>query len=372
MRKLLVLSSIVMLASCAIKAQQPFPGINIIPNGGVAGKINFRSAANVNHMFIQDSTIDASAAAKAMEFFGATATNGNIVFNPGNVAGKASVQILSPNANTSDPTLILWNGGNAASSNGLSMKLRNGTDVFTLNMASGDVDLTALNSHNLNLKGSNGFGAPVVIQNTGGTVGLQTETVVPFTALTDNVGAALSRFNTFYGLTGNFSSGAVIGSSSGVAKLTSGTVGVVSGSSSDCVLVNATSTPCGGSPIDPVWTTYTPTVTLPSGGTPTTSSVSAAYVNNGQSAKVRVFWFGTVSVNQSEIDFSLPTGYTPIGTAQVASSAVYVGATPVPVSAIMPGTGGSAGQITIVRTDGGLFTSGTGLVFVVNAVYELP
>lgn len=380
----ILISAALCFASCAVaqtRVQSPLI-IQRQSTTNTAGQAVFPNSANIDciaanyatcsPLVIQHATIDATRVDKALEVFGSSTTNGNIVFNPGKVAGNASVHILSPNGNTSDPALILWNGGSGASSNGLLMKKRDGTSVFSLNMASGDVDLTALNSTVLNLKGSNGFGAPVVIENTGGTTGLKTETILPFTALTDNVGASLSRFNTFYGLTGNFSSGAVIGSSSGVAKLTSGTVGVVSGASSDCVVVNGTSTPCAGSPSDPAWTAYTPTVGVPSGGTATTSSVSAAYVNNGQSAKVRIFWFGTVSVNQSEIDFSLPVGYTPIGTAQVAASTAAVGASFVPVSALMPGTGASAGQVTVVRTDGGLFTSGTGLIFTINAVYELP
>lgn len=70
MRKLLPV--LLIFSGCAMRAQQSFPGINITPTSGpTAGKINFRNSANVNKMFIQETTLDASGAS-AMTFTGPT------------------------------------------------------------------------------------------------------------------------------------------------------------------------------------------------------------------------------------------------------------------------------------------------------------
>jgi len=55
MRKLIPF--LLIFSGCAMRAQQSFPGINITPNGGAAGKVQFRTSANVNSMYIQDKTI---------------------------------------------------------------------------------------------------------------------------------------------------------------------------------------------------------------------------------------------------------------------------------------------------------------------------
>jgi len=72
MKKLLPI--LLLFTGCAMRAQQSFPGINITPNGGAAGKINFRNSANVNKMFIQETTLDASASASATVTFKGSAT----------------------------------------------------------------------------------------------------------------------------------------------------------------------------------------------------------------------------------------------------------------------------------------------------------
>jgi hypothetical protein len=72
MRKLLPV--LLIFSGCAMRAQQSFPGVNITPNGGAAGKINFRNSANVNKMFIQETTLDASASASATVTFKGSAT----------------------------------------------------------------------------------------------------------------------------------------------------------------------------------------------------------------------------------------------------------------------------------------------------------
>ena len=72
MRKLVPF--LLIFSGCAMRAQQSFPGVNITPNGGAAGKINFRNSANVNKMFIQETTLDASASASATVTFKGSAT----------------------------------------------------------------------------------------------------------------------------------------------------------------------------------------------------------------------------------------------------------------------------------------------------------
>lgn len=60
---------------------------------------------------------------------------------------------------------------------------------------------------------------------------------------------------------------------------------------------------------DPAWTSWTPTITL-SAGTPTTTTLEAAYVQNGKSVKFRIAWTGTISSANQDIQFSLPV--TPV------------------------------------------------------------
>ena len=59
MRKLLPV--LLIFSGCAMRAQQSFPGVNITPNGGAAGKVQLRTSANANSMFLQDSAITSTA-----------------------------------------------------------------------------------------------------------------------------------------------------------------------------------------------------------------------------------------------------------------------------------------------------------------------
>lgn len=95
MKKLIPL----LLLASALRAQQPFPGINITPNSGAAGKINLRNSANVNKMFIQEGTVDGGALGAA-----------SVVFKSSQTASTTGFRFESPSGNLAVFCDTLLNG----------------------------------------------------------------------------------------------------------------------------------------------------------------------------------------------------------------------------------------------------------------------
>lgn len=124
MKKLLQI--LLIFTGCAMRAQQSFPGVNITPNGGAAGKINLRNSANVNKMFIQESTLDASGAL-AMTFTGPTSpTTNSFIFN----GAPGLVTFCNPGGGAWEVTRIKIIGHDATCTGNINVQMTNSTGAI--------------------------------------------------------------------------------------------------------------------------------------------------------------------------------------------------------------------------------------------------
>lgn len=110
------------------------------------------------------------------------------------------------------------------------------------------------------------------------------------------------------------------------------------GSSGQCLTSNGsipTWSSCGS---DPAWSSYTPTVGCSSGSP--TGTVTAGYLQQGKTVKVRIYWTGQCSSSSQSMTFTLPanplTGasYQPLAEAYFDGSGVFSAASNVIVSGV--------------------------------------
>jgi hypothetical protein len=257
---------LLLLAGCAIKAQQSIPGVNITPNSGSAGIINLRNNANVNKMFIQESTISNANAGQIMNIIGSSTSNGTILMTPGAVSGSASVRI---NATfNGSPALILRDSANGGTLEGLMLQNNSGTALLTIDSSTNaGPTYVAFNSKNHRFSANYGSGttAAAEFSNSGSSVGIASEGILPLSASTYNLGDSSSRWNLIYGVTVN---------------TTNLTVGSMAGTGTRCVQVdNAGSLSvfgggCSGGMSNPMTTTGDMIYSSDNSGTPARLGIS--------------------------------------------------------------------------------------------------
>ncbi len=239
------LLSLLVIVSCGLSAQQTVAtGIIVRPNaaGTAGGYINIYNAAAT-----AAAQIRIQGGASAIEINGMPSSNGNIIFNPGNVSTKSSVHVISPSGNTSDPSLILWAGGTGTSSNGLQLKLSNGSTLFNLDFSdSGNPTYSALSGTSHKFSAASGLIAAVTIVNSTGTVGLSSESIYPTVGSTYDNGNTSSRWLNTASVNSDFTNLTVSGLGTGALKVASGVVSLVTGTSSNCVHVDGSSAACPG------------------------------------------------------------------------------------------------------------------------------
>lgn len=207
-----------LLALGLMQAQVNLPTpVRVLPkaDGSAAGELVLGNAvrtvvctaanyATCKPLIIQNGTISGANLAASLNITGATGTDGRIIITPGNVAAKASTVLQAVRAG--EPALILQDSGTGGTSQGLTLENSAGTDWFTLTSNGGVAEFRALNGANFDFVASNGFGGAMGLVNSGGTIGLVTESIMPYTATTDTIGGALSRWGGMYSTLFNGSS----------------------------------------------------------------------------------------------------------------------------------------------------------------------
>lgn len=191
--------------------------VRVLPkaNGSAAGELVLGNAistvvctvanyATCKPLILSNASINGANLGAALTITGATATDGRIVITPGNVAAKASTVLKA--VRSGEPALILQDSGTGGTSQGLTLENSAGTDWFTLTSNGGVAEFRALNGATFDFVASNGFGGAMGLVNSGGTIGLETESIMPHTATTDTIGGALSRWGGMYSTLFNGSS----------------------------------------------------------------------------------------------------------------------------------------------------------------------
>lgn len=287
MRKLLPV--LLILTGCAMRAQQSFPGINITPNSGSAGKVQFRTSANVNSMFLQNRTVDGNGDGISFSATGTSVADPAFTFTDGSgyiaslysgaLGGwsftSASFQSHAAGAFPGQSNFIVTNAtGQFGTSSGLVFYESAGLsgDNIQIRAPSGGVT----SSYTINFPGTApSVAGQALAWSSGSTYTWQAFMTNPMTTTGD----------------------IIIGGASGVpTRLAAGTNGYW--------LQMQSGSPAWAQ-IDPAWTSYSPTVACTSGSV-TTGGLTAAYIQTGKTVKVRIYWTGSCSSISTGITFTTP------------------------------------------------------------------
>ncbi len=351
MRKLLPI--LLLLTGCAMRAQQSFPGINITPNSGNAGKIQLRTSANVNSMFIQNRTIDGNSGVVTVSAAGTSVSNPAFTVVESGSSGylariysgfggwdftSASLSSHSTGAWPGATSLLLINTGDVLTSGPHTFYESAGLtgDNIVLGVPAGAVT----SSYRVNFPPS-----PPSSGQAWAFVGGTTYAWTSFLANPMTTGGDI-----IYG-----------GASGTPTRLGAGTTG-------NCLITFGVgpSPSWGSCANDPAWTSYTPTVSSTSGSV-STSTLSAAYIQSGKTVKIRIHWTGQVSTISTGITFSTPanplSGITQTIAASYTNGADFLG--------VGNGVFGGANFIGVQPTGvGGQFPATTAIQLDLGGVYE--
>jgi len=353
MRKLLPI--LLIFTGCAMRAQQSFPGINITPNGGAAGKVQFRTSANVNSMFIQNTTFSSSAPMSLVSLGGTSVSNPDFKFESGSGYVGSFYQPAVGGWSMTSTTLFSHTSGFP------------GTSHFGVLASSGEI----ATSSSIGFYESTGLSGNIVkIRAPSGGVTADYTINLPGTAptsagqvLTWVTGSTYAWQTPSTGMTNPMTTtGDIIYSNSGSNPARLGI-----GSSGQCLVAGGTPA-WGACADDPAWTSYTPTVAATSGAVVTTTALSAAYIQRGKTIKVRVYWEGSINATSAGIGFTTPVNPISLPLIQTIAGYHIEGADALSVSA---GVFSSINVIGVSKNGvGGLFPASTTIIIAAEGVYE--
>jgi hypothetical protein len=326
-----------LLISSMLNAQQSFPGINITPNGGAAGKVQFRTSANVNLGSIQ----------------AGTTAQGLLVVPQSGTISMSTDSILPIGDNTfivGSPSLR-YGSMSSVEFIAYSSSVSTTNACWVLTFAIGC--------------GPSAFAPTVTLDRVAGTVtasslaGTGTRDICATSAGVITVSGCPSAMTNPMTTTGD-----MIYSSSGSTPAR-----VPIGASGACLMSNGSNpnwvNPCNP---EPAWTGYTPTVAI-NAGTLTTSTLNAAYIQYGKTVKIRIYWEGSVNSGAAtQMTFTMPANPLTSVTYQTLALSYFTATQFLAGSDVVVGAG--VNIIGVSPNVGGNFPNATTYYVILEGVYE--